>query len=153
MIERAVLLSITPEFAEMIAIGSKTIELRRRFPEIPEGSWIYFYVTLPVGAVQGRARVAQIDAATPATLWQRYSTKTGLARNRFNAYFAYCDKGFAVRLTGYEALGSVDLVKLRSIIPGFVAPQSYRFLDSNVQASLLTPRRYQRKTIKRMPSS
>lgn len=137
MTDRAVLLSITPEFAEKIAAGTKTVELRRRFPEVPVGTWVYLYVTLPVGAIGGRARVAEIDVDEPSTLWKRHRSQVGLPRNRFNAYFADRQKGFAVRLEGYQAFTSLDLAGLRRVLEGFVAPQSYRFLDEDAQRLLL----------------
>ncbi|HMV65831.1 MAG TPA: hypothetical protein PKA64_03185 [Myxococcota bacterium] len=130
------LLSVAPEFAEMIAAGTKTVELRRRFPHVPVGTWVYFYVTLPVGAVTGRARVAAIDADEPSALWTRHRAAVGLSRARFTAYFAGRDRGFAVRLEGYEALHPVGLAELRVVLAGFVAPQSYRFVDHHAQTAM-----------------
>lgn len=139
MTDRAVLLSVAPEFADKIAAGTKTVELRRRFPDVPAGTWIYFYVTLPVGAVTGRARVAATEADEPSALWTRHRARVGLSRDRFVAYFAGRDRGFAVRLEGYEALHPVALAQLRAALPGFVAPQSYRFVDDQAQTALHTP--------------
>jgi predicted transcriptional regulator len=139
MTDRAVLLSVAPEFADKIGAGTKTVELRRRFPDVTVGTWIYFYVTLPVGAVTGRARVAAIDVDEPGALWARHHAKAGLSRDRFIAYFAGCDRGFAVRLEGYEPLSPVALAALRLEFRGFVAPQSYRFLDDQAQAALVAP--------------
>lgn len=141
MSARAVLLSVAPEFAAKIAAGSKTIELRRRFPDVPVGTWIYFYVTLPVGAVTGRARVAEIDADDPMALWRRHRSEVGLSHDRFAAYFAGRDRGFAVRLAGYETLQAVELATLRRALPGFVAPQSYRFLYGEAERSIAAPPR------------
>ncbi|MEZ4321149.1 MAG: ASCH domain-containing protein [Myxococcota bacterium] len=136
MSQPAVLISITPEFAGKIAAGSKTIELRRKFPDVPEGTWIYLYVTLPVGAVVGRVKVVEVDADEPSALWTRHHSEVGLTRDRFDNYFAERERGFAVRLSGYQALDAVDLEALRRDLPGFVAPQSYRFLDDEAQLVL-----------------
>lgn len=136
---RAVLLSVAPEFAEKIAAGTKTVELRRRFPDVPAGTWIYLYVTLPVGAVTGRARVAAIDADEPSALWRRHRSAAGLSQARFTAYFAGSPRGFAVHLSHYEPLRAVDLATLRRALPGFVAPQSFRFVDDEAQRSLHSP--------------
>jgi predicted transcriptional regulator len=135
MTDRAVLLSVAPEFAEKIGAGTKTVELRRRFPDVPVGTWIYFYVTLPVGAVTGRARVAEIDVDEPSALWVRHHADAGLLGDGFAEYFLGCERGFAVRLEGYEALPPVKLAALRLAVPGFVAPQSYRFIDDQVQTA------------------
>lgn len=136
MMPQAVLLSVAPEFADKIAVGTKTVELRRRFPDVPVGTLVYFYVTLPVGAVTGRARVAAIDADEPSALWTRHRAAVGLSRERFAAYFAGRDRGFAVRLEDYEALAPVALAALRVALPGFVAPQCYRFVDDQAQTAI-----------------
>lgn len=137
MIEHAVLVSVAPEFAEKIAEGSKTIELRRRFPNVPTGTWMYLYVTLPVGAILGRVKVANIDAGSPSVLWKRHRTKAGISQSRFDEYFEGTSAGFAVRLADYEAIAPMSLEGLRTAMDGFVAPQSYRFLTSIDQAAIL----------------
>lgn len=137
MSERAVLLSIAPEFAEKIAAGTKTTELRRRFPEVPAGTWVYLYATLPVGAVIGRAQVARIDIDKPSELWKRHKTMTGISKKSFDDYFGDRHIGFAVSLMGYEEIRSVGLDELRSMTGGFVVPQSYRYLDDDMQRMLV----------------
>jgi predicted transcriptional regulator len=139
MTARAVLLSVAPEFAEKIAAGTKTVELRRRFPDVPLGTWVYLYVTLPVGALTGRARVFAIDADGPPALWARHHAGAGLSLDRFLRYFAGCERGYAVRLHAYETLDPVALGTLRAALPGFVAPQSYRFLDDHAQRAVHYP--------------
>lgn len=146
MTERAILLSIAPEFAEKIATGSKTIELRRRFPDVPTGTWVYLYVTLPVGAVLGRARVSKIEIDEPSKLWKRHRSRVGLTRNRFDEYFSTQELGFAIHLAEYETLAPLGLNELRRALHGFVAPQSYRFLDSAAQKVLLANSRPSRST-------
>lgn len=133
MNEKALLLSITPEYADKIADGSKTIELRRRFPSLPVGTWIYFYATLPVGAVRGRARVADIDVSNPNQLWDKYRDKVGISRERFRSYFRDCETGTAVALVDYESIGPITLAQLRANIVDFVVPQSYRYLTADIR--------------------
>ncbi|MBO9716125.1 MAG: ASCH domain-containing protein, partial [Pseudoxanthomonas sp.] len=124
------------EFAEKIADGSKTVELRKRFPAVPTGTWIYLYVTLPVGAVLGRAKVVDIDAAKPSKLWRRHHARVGISQERFNDYFNGRDEGYAVHLAQYESLSPMSLDGLRKAMNGFVVPQNYRFLDSSDQAAI-----------------
>lgn len=140
----AVLLSVAPEFAAKIADGTKTVELRRRFPGVPLGTWVYLYVTLPVGAILGRARVAAIDVDSPARLWQRHREHVGLTRARFDAYYRGSNEGIAVQLAGYEAIVPKALAALRGALDGFVAPQCYRFLDATDQRIILSSPRLAR---------
>lgn len=137
MTDRAILLSLAPEFATMIASGTKTVELRKRFPRVPPGTWVFFYVTLPVGAVLGRARVAEIELDFPEKLWHRHHQSVGISSARFDSYFRDTKIGAAIRLTEYQPLEAVNLRKLRHSFDGFVAPQSFRFLDTSMQSILL----------------
>lgn len=136
MSRRAVLISVAQEFAEKIAAGTKTVELRRRFPNVPDGTWVYIYVTLPVGAILGRARVGEIHAAKPSALWDQHRNEVGISRSRFMSYFSGSEAGYAVQLIGYESLQPVHLATLRTLMDGFVVPQSYRFLSEHDEATV-----------------
>ena len=59
----AMLLPIHPKWANLIYDGSKTIEVRRRFPMV-EDMTVLFYETRPVGMVTGRAVITRVKAAT-----------------------------------------------------------------------------------------
>jgi predicted transcriptional regulator len=141
MNQQALLLSVAPEFAEQIAAGSKTVELRRRFAKVPTGTWIYFYVTLPVGAVTGRAKVVDIDIDAPSALWARHHLDVGLSQARFRAYFSDCETGCAVSISDYEPIEPISLSELRSLADGFAVPQSYRFLNEDLEDSLVRGQR------------
>lgn len=138
--ELAVLISIAPEFVEKIAAGTKTVELRRRFPHIPPGTWMFFYATLPVGAVVGRARILSIERMAVRAIWDVYSEYTGLNRERFDLYFRDVVDGYAIQISDYEPLEPIPLPTLRRILPGFVAPQSYRYLDKKAALNLAEAR-------------
>jgi len=137
MSDRAVLLSVSPEFAEKIIAGTKTVEIRRRFPAVPVGTWLYFYVTLPVGKIGGRAKVVDVDVAPPARLWENHHAKVGITRARFDQYFGSRPSGVAVCIEAYETLESISLERLRIAFPGFTVPQSFRYLDAHEQLFIL----------------
>ena len=134
MIGRAVLLSVAPEFAEKIADGTKTVELRKRFPSVPSGTWMYLYVTLPIGAVIGRVKISEIDTANPKKIWDEHKNKVGISKTRFSEYFGGRQEGHAVHLSDYEAITPITLRELRMKMTDFVVPQSYRYLSEIDQA-------------------
>ena len=47
------IISIHPDYADAIFAGKKTIELRRRIPEVPSGTRLWIYATRPTGAIIG----------------------------------------------------------------------------------------------------
>jgi predicted transcriptional regulator len=51
------LISIRPGYANAILDGTKTIELRRRVPELVSGTRLWIYATRPTAAVVGVAPI------------------------------------------------------------------------------------------------
>ena len=134
---RSILLSVTPKYVELIAGGAKTIELRRRFPDVPAGTRMYLYSTLPIGAVTTRVRVESVDFAAPPILWKRYSDKTGVSKKEFDSYFDGREIGCAVEVSKPEAISPTPLASLRHVLDNFVVPQSYRYLTADDEGQLL----------------
>jgi hypothetical protein len=72
---RDVLVSIRPNFASKILDGDKTVELRRKFPEVGAmGMTALIYSSSPVSAIVGYARfddapIFEYDDAVNATTW------------------------------------------------------------------------------------
>ena len=84
------MISIKPTFASSILSGAKTIELRRRFIDLPLGSKLWIYSTLPVGAVVGVATLNSIDRDTPQNLWKKYANETQIEASGFDEYCKRC---------------------------------------------------------------
>ena len=120
-----VLLSIKPQYADLIEQGRKLVEFRRRFPRQIQSARAIFYVTAPVQQIQLHGEIDHVQRAAPADLWRDFSRLAGVARDHFDAYFAGREEGVALilrrvrRITKPLALGST---RLRSI--AFKPPQS-----------------------------
>ena len=110
-----VMISIKPEFANSILSGMKTIELRRRFIDLPLGSKLWIYSTLPVGAVVGVATLETVDRDSPQNLWSKYSDRTQVSSPEFDAYFCGCGRGVALGLSNIETVEPIDLQTIREI--------------------------------------
>lgn len=64
MVQRAVVISIHPEFSEAILSGTKQVELRKHpFPK--DVSEVVMYVTSPVRYIVGKFAVEKISVNTP----------------------------------------------------------------------------------------
>lgn len=132
-----VLLSIRPAYADLIASGAKTIELRRRFPNLPMGSLLVFYATKPVGAVLGLAQLRSITAETLPRLWRKFGLASRVSKHTFDRYFDECSEGFAIEISDFVPFTPpLSLVELRETWPEFIPPQSYRYVPDIVLRKL-----------------
>lgn len=129
MIPRAVFLSIQPVHGQRILAGTKTHELRRRPPRQLEAALLVLYLSSPVRAVVGVARIGDLITGAPETIWERVSTGASLNRASFERYFAGVQEGGALEIAEAVRLEhAVPLAALRSLWPGFSPPQSFRYL-------------------------
>lgn len=126
--ERALLLSVRPRFAASILDGDKSVELRRQRVAVPAGMPVVLYATSPVMALLGSARVTRVETATPARVWQRHRSRTGLSREEYDVYMEGAAQASALLLERPERLSEpVPLTHLRAG-SGFHPPQSYRYI-------------------------
>ena len=131
-----VLVSLRPEFATAVAEGRKTVELRRRFPQVDAGVWLVIYATQPVGALVGMARIEEVKSASVRTIWKQHRGDVAISKSRFQDYFDDRSRGFAVVLGSYRPLGPIRTEQLAQILPGFHPPQSWRYLDEETLATI-----------------
>lgn len=131
-----VLVSLKPEFASAIAEGRKTVELRRRFPDVTPGAWLIIYTTQPVGAVVGMARIEKVAVGSITGVWRNHGADAAITRRRYRSYFASSPQAIAIVLGEFVPFGPLDLDELRALFPGFCAPQSWRYLSRDDVAAL-----------------
>lgn len=111
---RSLLISTLPTFVEQILTGTKTVELRRKKPQLRPGAAVYM-----VKAVVARAQLAGIVSLPPARLWEEVG--------EFFHYFAGCSIGHGLVLSCVEKLAEpVTMAELREY--GIAVPQSWRYL-------------------------
>jgi predicted transcriptional regulator len=140
---RDVLVSIRPIHVSKILKGQKTVELRRRFPEVGEkGVTAFIYSSSPVRAVVGFARIEYVLKLPVSRIWKEHSDAACISRHEFDAYFSGLAAGFAIIFADVRSLKqqlkAADLLEKFGIVP----PQSYRYLTAEC-ASLLIDERFQ----------
>lgn len=129
---RCAIFSLRPEFARLILCGRKTVELRRVQPNLSAGQWGVVYSSTPERAVIGCFRVRSVDCRPVEEIWERWGMRACLSREDFMLYFQKVARGTAIIIDETQTFQvPIPLERLRSIIPGFVVPQSYRFLSGN----------------------
>jgi predicted transcriptional regulator len=117
------IISIHPTYADAILAGKKTIELRRRIPELPSGTRLWIYATRPTGAVVGVATIQEVTRAHPATIWKRHRNGAGVDHASFKAYFNGAEKAVAILLAAVQRVEPITIDQLREIREGFHPPQ------------------------------
>lgn len=131
-------LSISPKFVSKILRRIKTVELRRKRPNISSGDRVLIYATSPEKALHAVATVCNVTSAHPDDLWLQFQDRTGLSYNEFYEYFNNVSKGYAIEFKKVEALPlPVSLSTIRSIWPGFHPPQSYQYFTNEECVALL----------------
>jgi len=120
MVNRDVLMSIRPEYAEAILSGRKTFELRRRKPSFATGSRVIVYSSSPDRQLLGTFEAGRVYEASPQQLWQKVSKRAGISREKFDAYLEGCAFAYAIEVTKPRRLEPQPL-RIRP-------PQSYLFL-------------------------
>lgn len=133
---RRVLLSIRPRFAEAILDGTKTYELRRRFPTLDRGTIIYLYSSSPVMAIVGSFVSGEIRREEKAMLWEALKDKFALDHVEFSDYLHGQNEGIALHTTNVTRFRNpISLSQVRSAM-NVEAPQSFRYIPAAAQGWL-----------------
>lgn len=93
-----VLLSIKPQFADLIFEGKKLFEFRRKIFSRQDVSKIIVYASLPRQLVIGEFEIETIIEASIPRLWARTKHKSGISKDYFDTYFAGLEKGYAIKV-------------------------------------------------------
>ena len=122
------LLSLKPRFADLVFMGEKTVELRRRIASIMTGREVFIYVSSPVRMIRGGFRVAEVWSSDPETVWGEVASRVGVAKAEYDAYYDGCGIAHALVLSDVWAhRAPVKIDGVRKALPGFHPPQSWRY--------------------------
>ncbi|MGD0638677.1 MAG: hypothetical protein ABSA72_11635 [Nitrososphaerales archaeon] len=130
----SVLLSVRPRYAEAILAGQKKYEFRKAWPRQKSGQKVFIYTTAPVRKIVGSFVAGNVIEDHPASLWKRYRSKGGIEEQAFFDYFGSRSIGYAIEISELEVF-DVPL-EPEDRIPGFVAPQSYMYIENSVDLRL-----------------
>jgi predicted transcriptional regulator len=135
IVDRALLISIQPRYANAILDGTKTIELRRTMPTLEADALALIYSSSPTKALVGWATIKQIFRATPTALWREHKLSTGVTAAEFKDYFEGRTKAYGLHLSEVgRAERDVRLAELRTY--GLEPPQSWRYVTAELAESL-----------------
>lgn len=118
-----VLISIWPTYADAILNGTKTVELRKRVPQIEVGAQMWIYATRPIGAVVGVAVITAVTRGRPSLIWEQHGDQSGVTHSEFQTYFRGMEQAVAIELADARRIEPVSIEELRDLKHGFHPPQ------------------------------
>ena len=133
------IISLKPQFVDLILSGEKTVELRNRVVRMEPGTVIWIYATKPVGGIVALAELDSVVHDTPAEIWVRYGREICIDRDHFDSYINNRESVSALILSSVRKLKhSVTLDWIRRSIGNFQPPQFYSRLspDSRLSSTL-----------------
>lgn len=131
-----VFISLKPRYADHVFSELKKVELRRRIAPCMENRNVFVYVSSPVKKLRGGFRVGHVWKGTPQQIWNRVSQLAGLDKHEFDAYYADCSIAYVLKIVKvWEYQYPANLNTLRTRFPGFVVPQSWRYVRHDERRS------------------
>ena len=123
------LISLKPNYADLVFKGLKTAELRRRLARHLEDRDVYVYVSSPVRQLRGGFRIGQVWSGAPEEIWEMVSDLAGVSEAEFATYYQGSKIAYALEILDvWEFAEPPSLARLRTKFPKFVVPQSYRYV-------------------------
>ncbi|UXN26572.1 ASCH domain-containing protein [Curtobacterium flaccumfaciens] len=127
--DRCVLLSVRPQYAHALLAGTKTAEVRRRFPDLDAGTILFVYSSSPERKVIGTLRLKAVHQLHPTTVWQRFKRMIGIDQAYLDDYLRGASNAAIVEVDEPQQWSeTVTLQQLRDHL-GLEPAQSYRYLD------------------------
>ena len=123
-----VILSIKPEYVQEIRKGTKLYEFRKgNFQFNPTNRLVFIYETTPVNKIVGSFYISKVVEDSPLILWKKLSANAGISKEAFFEYYHKSQRGIALKISKLKFFDEpIDPIKE---IPGFSAPQSFRYLN------------------------
>ena len=103
------LLSIKPQYAEMIIKGTKKHEFRTRKCR-DDIKKIIFYATAPKSQVVGEAEIECVLVGKPTEIWKKTRCGSGIPVSFFKEYYKNREVAVAYKLTNVRRSGNSNCV-------------------------------------------
>ena len=136
MNEKDVLISVKPQYANLLVDGVKSVELRRKFSEsLAPGTKCIIYSTSPQKKVIGHCKIDLVNKLNLDELWIKYASRALISWEDFSNYFNDLEFGFAIEVYGYtryERPIDLDHIMGADSRP----PQSYRYISNDFAAEI-----------------
>lgn len=120
------IISIKPRHVDNILSGNKTVELRTRSINLPSGSRLWVYTTLPVGKVEMSTEIDFVEVLPPSAIWKKYGKDICITKVEFDEYTNGRDLVAAIGLKNIQPLNrNICLETMRKYEENFQPPQFF----------------------------
>ncbi len=119
-----ILISIKPQFVNLILNGQKKFEFRKNLPQ-KEVNLLVIYASAPVSRIIGEVEVTHTLSYAPSTLWRKTYKNAGISKKFFDSYFS------GKEIANAYVLGKIKKFKRSKSLLEYdirTAPQSYIYL-------------------------
>jgi predicted transcriptional regulator len=124
------IISIKPKHVKNILSGEKTVELRTRTINLPTGSKLWVYSTLPVGRVELSTEIDFVDVLPPSEMWLKHGKSICITKKEFDKYTEGRDLVSAIGLRNIHPLKrDLCLKTMRGYEENFQPPQFFSRLS------------------------
>jgi predicted transcriptional regulator len=123
-----IILSIKPEFANMIFEGDKKFEFRRSIFKNKNVSKVIVYASAPISKVIGEFEIGKILFKDLNTLWEETQEYSGITEDYFFDYFVGKENGFALQVRKAKRYKKELCIKESF---GKVPPQSFAYYEES----------------------
>ena len=137
-LDRALLLSVRPRFADSILAGTKTAEIRRQRPAVRPRALVIIYATKPLGAIVGTARILNLSEGSPDDMWREHQASVGVTKEELDNYLTGTETAYILKLDNIQRLEPLLTLEQIRAATSFQPPQSYRYVTSTILESFVT---------------
>lgn len=125
-----VILSIRPNFCNVIFSGQKKYEYRKKVFTRSDVDKVYIYATKPICRIVGFFTIDEVIEDSPNNMWKMTHEGSGITKEYFDAYFSGCDMAHAISIG--EVVKFDTPIDPKKVIKNFTAPQNYRYVDYDI---------------------
>ena len=125
-----VILSIRPNFCQLIFDGQKKYEYRKRVFARSDVDKVYIYATKPICRIVGYFTIDEVIEDSPNNMWKTTHEGSGISKEYFDAYFRGCDMAHAIAIG--EVVKFDTPIDPKEVIKNFTAPQNYMYVDNDL---------------------
>jgi predicted transcriptional regulator len=119
------LLSIKPQFANLIFTGEKRYEFRKAIFRRNDVDTVVVYASYPVCKVIGEFRIDEVVEDELDRLWRKTREFAGISKEFFFEYFSNRPVGYAIKVKSYKSYKRpYNLEAVHGIKP----PQSFAYI-------------------------
>lgn len=129
-----VLISIKPKYVEKILQGEKKFEFRKTIFKRENIRKVFIYSSAPVQKIVASFEIEEIFRGHPKEIWNSCKKGAGISEDAYFDYFA--DREYACSIQIKNLHRFQNPVSPYEHIPNFVPPQSYMFVNMNLQRVL-----------------